>query len=544
MGETRAHKGKSATAKTEVRAGNSQPARQPGRPGPLRGLLNLQRSLGNLAVGALLQSSSEPLRAVTPAAARITRRPGDPLSPPVRAHMEAAFGHRFGDVRVHTDAAAAESASELGAYAFAAGNHVAFAAGRYRPDEPAGQALLAHELAHVVQHGRDSARLGLLVPPPAPPIVVSPAPPPQVRYAPNPYERGGSTAEPTEPPDLDKELADERERLADALQRGALPSGPPPPQTSQSWLEKELFGTGKPPWATRAVLELERPVATLARGGTAPAFVEVGPPVAVTIHSQALTVRPRVLHVLDAIEYEVGLARTERDLDRVLRRYLGRSPLRLRPPIFLPYTEELETHLGPVFPADLDPDLSVRRAIYVAAVRARVKEEPELATAPSARGPTAEIEEEEKPRRRPACEAAWVPRPEGNEYQLRHNQFAAAMVARFHIPGASPELDYSVSLGGARSTDYDSYDFLSRTYYEFKTRHEYVPFDRLSQTWMAMSRIVPQAQDQADTMAKCDPGGQLVWVFDNDAVADAVRPLIAPFVDAVFAVRWDPETMP
>jgi hypothetical protein len=167
-----------------------------------------------------------------------------------------------------------------------------------------------------------------------------------------------------------------------------------------------------------------------------------------------------------------------------------------------------------------------------------------LAEAPSARGAAAEPELEEEPRRRKACEGAWVPRPEGNQYQLRHNQFAAAMVSRFRIPGASPELDYSVSLGRGRSTDYDSYNFLSRTYYEFKTRHEYLPFDRLSQTWMAMSRIVPQAQDQADTIAKCDPGADLVWVFDNDAVADAVRPLIAPFVSAVFAVRWDPETMP
>jgi hypothetical protein len=69
--------------------------------------------------------------------------------------MEAHFGCDFGGVRLHTDARAACSARALGAAAYTAGVHIVFAQGRYRPGTQAGLWLLAHELAHVVQQGRD-----------------------------------------------------------------------------------------------------------------------------------------------------------------------------------------------------------------------------------------------------------------------------------------------------------------------------------------------------------------------------------------------------
>jgi hypothetical protein len=56
-------------------------------------------------------------------------------------------------VRAHTDARAAGLAAGLNARAFAVGRHVAFGAGEYRPGTPIGDALVAHELAHVVQQG-------------------------------------------------------------------------------------------------------------------------------------------------------------------------------------------------------------------------------------------------------------------------------------------------------------------------------------------------------------------------------------------------------
>lgn len=76
---------------------------------------------------------------------------GHPLPAPTQAAMEGAFNTDFGRVRVHDDAAAREAATRLGATAFTAGNEVYLGAGAPTPTSGAGQALLAHELAHVVQ---------------------------------------------------------------------------------------------------------------------------------------------------------------------------------------------------------------------------------------------------------------------------------------------------------------------------------------------------------------------------------------------------------
>jgi hypothetical protein len=69
----------------------------------------------------------------------------------VRQRMETAFGVSFADVRAHTDAKAAVVSDDLNARAFTVGSHVAFGAGEYRPGTPTGDALIAHELAHIVQ---------------------------------------------------------------------------------------------------------------------------------------------------------------------------------------------------------------------------------------------------------------------------------------------------------------------------------------------------------------------------------------------------------
>lgn len=78
---------------------------------------------------------------------------GQPLSGTVRARMEGVFGTSLGGVRLHADPTAARVSQRLHAHAFAIGPHVAFAEGEFQPGTPAGDALLAHELAHVVQQG-------------------------------------------------------------------------------------------------------------------------------------------------------------------------------------------------------------------------------------------------------------------------------------------------------------------------------------------------------------------------------------------------------
>lgn len=86
-----------------------------------------------------------------PAVHRVLASPGRPLEMRTRGFMEERFGADFSGVRVHTDASAAASARAVGALAYAVGNDVVFGAGRYAPGTSAGDRLLAHELAHVLQ---------------------------------------------------------------------------------------------------------------------------------------------------------------------------------------------------------------------------------------------------------------------------------------------------------------------------------------------------------------------------------------------------------
>jgi len=71
--------------------------------------------------------------------------------------MSRRFGHDFSHVRIHTDSAAAQAASSLGAKAMTRGTNIYFGAGQFAPGTPAGDRLLIHELTHVVQH--DQGRL-------------------------------------------------------------------------------------------------------------------------------------------------------------------------------------------------------------------------------------------------------------------------------------------------------------------------------------------------------------------------------------------------
>jgi len=79
------------------------------------------------------------------------RSHGKPLDGATRKFMERRFGHDFGQVRVHTDALASQSAESVGARAYTVGPNIAFRQGEYVPSTTQGRRLLAHELTHVVQ---------------------------------------------------------------------------------------------------------------------------------------------------------------------------------------------------------------------------------------------------------------------------------------------------------------------------------------------------------------------------------------------------------
>ena len=91
---------------------------------------------------------------LAPAVKAAAQGSGATLDRKTQNEMSARFGHDFSQVRVHTDSQAAQSASSIGASAFALGNDIVFGEGEYRPGSADGARLLAHELTHVVQQDR------------------------------------------------------------------------------------------------------------------------------------------------------------------------------------------------------------------------------------------------------------------------------------------------------------------------------------------------------------------------------------------------------
>ena len=87
----------------------------------------------------------------------LLRSPGHSLDSATRAYFEPHFGQDFTNVRVHTDASAAQSAREVNAHAYTVGRDIAFDSGRFAPGSQDGRRLIAHELTHVVQQGQSSA---------------------------------------------------------------------------------------------------------------------------------------------------------------------------------------------------------------------------------------------------------------------------------------------------------------------------------------------------------------------------------------------------
>lgn len=117
-----------------------------GRPDLLgtAGLTYLQRTAGNASTTGLMEEERSPVLDV------LSSGGGSSLDSSTRADMESRIGADFGDVRVHTDSAAADSAAAVGAHAYTVGSDVVL--GRsVDPSSDAGRVTLAHELTHVVQ---------------------------------------------------------------------------------------------------------------------------------------------------------------------------------------------------------------------------------------------------------------------------------------------------------------------------------------------------------------------------------------------------------
>lgn len=97
----------------------------------------------------------------TPQAIQAQLGKGQPLNSGVRSNMSSAFGYDFSHVRIHTDSAAEGLSNRFNARAFTLGQDIAFGAGEYQPGTLIGDALIAHELAHVMQQ-EESGNPGVL----------------------------------------------------------------------------------------------------------------------------------------------------------------------------------------------------------------------------------------------------------------------------------------------------------------------------------------------------------------------------------------------
>jgi hypothetical protein len=112
-------------------------------PAPVtRSAVAIRRAAGKPAEGTGVVPSS---------VGRTIESRGRSLDPALRHDMEQRFGHDFSRVRVHTGAAAEQSAREIGAEAYTVGNNVVFGERRPAEDRDGRRSLLAHELVHVIQ---------------------------------------------------------------------------------------------------------------------------------------------------------------------------------------------------------------------------------------------------------------------------------------------------------------------------------------------------------------------------------------------------------
>jgi hypothetical protein len=154
----------------------------------------------------------------------VLHSPGQPLLPAVRGFMESRLGHDFGQVRVHTEAKAAESAQAVNALAYTVGSHIVFGAGEYAPESTRGRRLLAHELMHVAQQGQQPVTGGTTL---------------RIGPADSPYEQeadrqAAALASDTQPPTAARHASPQRPPLTPVIQR-AVRFRPNRPLSIDQW---------------------------------------------------------------------------------------------------------------------------------------------------------------------------------------------------------------------------------------------------------------------------------------------------------------------
>ena len=88
-----------------------------------------------------------------------SRGKGTTLDSTTQSLMSSGFGGDFSNVRIHSDEESAWLNREINAKAFTVGSDIYFNDGEYRPGSEGGKHLLAHELVHTIQQGRNNFKV-------------------------------------------------------------------------------------------------------------------------------------------------------------------------------------------------------------------------------------------------------------------------------------------------------------------------------------------------------------------------------------------------
>jgi Domain of unknown function (DUF4157) len=100
--------------------------------------------------------SRNPVGEVPPSVHNAIRYQGRPLDQSIRTRLESSFQCELSRVRVHSDESAAQAATAINARAFTLGQNIWFGRNEFAPHSAGGFHLLAHEVAHTIQQGKQS----------------------------------------------------------------------------------------------------------------------------------------------------------------------------------------------------------------------------------------------------------------------------------------------------------------------------------------------------------------------------------------------------
>ena len=95
----------------------------------------------------------------TEATLKSKKSSGSKMDPQTLKSMEQGFGVDLSNVNIHTGAEAQQMSQDIGAQAFTHGNDVYFNEGKYDPNSKEGKHLLAHELTHTIQQGKNNQQI-------------------------------------------------------------------------------------------------------------------------------------------------------------------------------------------------------------------------------------------------------------------------------------------------------------------------------------------------------------------------------------------------